>query len=346
MNNQEKFNNTGVCVIGAGSWGTSLANLLAVKGFHVNLWCYEQEVHDSIAEKRENKVYLPGIKLSRHITPLTDIKEAVEGKKLVVLVVPSHVMRETLERLSPYVTDDMVFVSASKGIENDTYKTMTQVVEDVLPIKNKKSVCVLSGPSFAKELGELKPTVVTVASSDMNTASYVQKIFASSYFRVYTSDDVLGVEAGGAVKNVIAIASGVVDGMNLGLNARAALITRGLVEIRRLGVALGANPHTFSGLSGAGDLILTCTGSLSRNHTVGVKLGEGKKLDDILKEMRMVAEGIKTAKSVYHLGKKLGIELPICEEIYEVLYNGEKPERSVHRLMTRRLKHEIDNDLG
>ncbi|MGM0417084.1 MAG: NAD(P)H-dependent glycerol-3-phosphate dehydrogenase [Thermodesulfobacteriota bacterium] len=345
MNNHEKSVNTGVCVIGAGSWGTSLANLLAVKGFHVNLWCYEQEVFDSITQKRENKVYLPEIKLSRNITPLTDIKEAVGQNKLIVLVVPSHVMRETLEKLSPYVTDDMVFVSASKGIENDTYKTMTQVIEDVLPIENKGSVCVLSGPSFAKELGELKPTVVTVASADMDTASYVQKIFASSYFRVYTSDDVLGVEAGGAVKNVIAIASGVVDGMNLGLNARAALITRGLVEIRRLGVALGANPHTFSGLSGAGDLILTCTGSLSRNHTVGVKLGEGKKLDDILKEMRMVAEGIKTAKSVYYLGKKLGIELPICEEIYEVLYNGEKPERSVHRLMTRRLKHEIDNDL-
>ncbi|MCB9493965.1 MAG: NAD(P)-dependent glycerol-3-phosphate dehydrogenase [Desulfobacteraceae bacterium] len=344
MNIDEKFKNTQISVIGAGSWGTSLANLLAVKGFKVKLWCFEDEVFSSIKSKRENTVYLPEIRLSKNIIPDTSLENVLEGTNLVILVVPSHVMRETLERIKPFATDEMIFISASKGIENNTYKTMTQIIEEILGVDPSKSG-VLSGPSFARELGELKPTVVTVASDNLDTAVYVQKVFASTYFRVYTSEDPIGVEVGGAVKNVIAIASGVVDGMKLGLNARAALITRGLVEIRRIGLAMGANPHTFSGLSGVGDLILTCTGSLSRNHTVGFKLGEGKKLDNILKEMRMVAEGIKTAKSVYNLGKKLDIELPICEEIYNVLYNGEKPERSVLKLMTRRLKNEIDSNI-
>lgn len=344
MNIDEKVKNTKVSVIGAGSWGTSLANLLAVKGFKVKLWCYEEDVFDSISSKRENRIYLPEIRLSKNIVPDTDLEKVLYESNLVILVVPSHVMRETLEKIRPFLNEEMIFISASKGIENNTYKTMTSIIEEILEIEPSRCG-VLSGPSFARELGELKPTVVTVASKDIGTAAYVQKVFASTYFRVYTSEDPIGVEVGGAVKNVIAIASGVVDGMKLGLNARAALITRGLVEIRRIGLAMGANPHTFSGLSGVGDLILTCTGSLSRNHTVGFKLGEGKKLDDILKEMRMVAEGIKTAKSVYNLGKKLGIELPICEEIYNVLYNGEKPDRSVVRLMTRSLKNEIDSDI-
>jgi glycerol-3-phosphate dehydrogenase (NAD(P)+) len=344
MNIDDKVKTTKVSVIGAGSWGTSLANLLAVKGFKVKLWCYEEEIFDSIVSDRENKVYLPEIRLSKNVIPNTDLENVLSGANLVILVVPSHVMRETVEKIKPHVTEEMIFISASKGIENNTYKTMTQVVEEILELPVSKCG-VLSGPSFARELGELKPTVVTVASKDIDTAAYVQKVFASTYFRVYTSQDPIGVEVGGAVKNVIAIASGVVDGMKLGLNARAALITRGLVEIRRIGLAMGANPHTFSGLSGVGDLILTCTGSLSRNHTVGFKLGQGKKLDDILNEMRMVAEGIKTAKSVFNLGKKLGIELPICEEIYNVLYKGEKPDRSVVRLMTRSLKNEIDSDI-
>lgn len=344
MNVDEKVKNSKISVVGAGSWGTSIANLLAVKGFKVKLWCFEEEIFQSINSERENKVYLPAIRLSKNIVPDIDLENVLSGANLVILVVPSHVMRETLEKIRPFVQENMIFISASKGIENNTYKTMTQIIEEVLGV-DSSNCGVLSGPSFARELGELKPTVVTVASKDINTAVYVQKVFASTYFRVYTSEDPIGVEVGGAVKNVIAIASGVVDGMKLGLNARAALITRGLVEIRRIGLAMGANPHTFSGLSGVGDLILTCTGSLSRNHTVGFKLGEGKKLDDILKEMRMVAEGIKTAKSVFNLGKKLDIELPICEEIYNVLYNGEKPDRSVLKLMTRSLKNEIDSNI-
>lgn len=341
----DRIKNTRACVIGAGNWGTSLANLLAKKGFSVDLWCYEEEVCDSILKHKENRPYLPGIRLSENIHPTTELEEAVRGNNLVVLVVPSHVMREITTKLKDFITDDMVFISASKGIENKTFKTMSQVIEETLEIKGDSRVGVLSGPSFAKELGEFKPTVVTIAFKDCDTAKYLQKVFAAPFFRVYTGTDVLGVEIGGAVKNVIAIGAGIVDGMDLGLNARAALITRGLVEIRRIGLALGADPHTFSGLSGVGDLILTCTGSLSRNHTVGLKLGQGKKIDEILKEMKMVAEGVKSTKSVFNLGKKLGIELPICEEIYGVIYNDEDPQRSVSRLMTRSLKEEIDIDI-
>ncbi|PIE75314.1 MAG: NAD(P)H-dependent glycerol-3-phosphate dehydrogenase [Deltaproteobacteria bacterium] len=339
---KEKIKNAQISVIGAGSWGTSLANLLATKGFQVKLWCYESEVYNAILNKKENNIYLPGIRLSPNIKPLMDMEETVRKSNFILFVVPSHFMRETAEKVNSFAEKGSVFVSASKGIENDTFKTMTQIINEKIDYANPDTTGVISGPSFAKELGELKPTVVTVASSNLETAAYLQNIFAASFFRVYTSQDVLGVEIGGAVKNVIAIAAGVVDGMKLGLNARAAIITRGLVEIRRLGLAIGANPHTFSGLSGVGDLILTCTGNLSRNHTVGFKLGEGKKLDNILKEMRMVAEGIKSTKSVFYLAKKLEIELPICEEIYKVIYEGEKPERCVHRLMTRKLKHEID----
>lgn len=345
MNTQTRVKDIKIGVIGAGSWGTSLANLLAMKGFAVDLWCYEEEIFNYIKNDRENKIYLPRVRLARNINPVVSLEEAVKEKDIILFVVPSHVMGETAAKVAPYASENMIFVSASKGIENDTYKTMTQIIKEKIPCATDSNTVALSGPTFAKELAELKPTLVTVACADLETASYVQNVFAASHFRVYTGDDVLGVEIGGAVKNVIAIASGVVDGMKLGLNARAALITRGLVEIRRIGIALGAHPHTFSGLSGVGDLILTCTGSLSRNHTVGFKLGEGKKIDDILKEMRMVAEGIKTAKSVYFLGQKLGIEIPICNEIYNVIYNDAKPYKSVNKLMTRELKREIDTDL-
>jgi len=341
----EKIKNTKISVIGAGSWGTAIANLLALKGFHINLWSYEEDVCIGINTKNENEAYLPGIKLSKKINATTSIEEALNNKNLVVMVVPSHVMRDVCIKIAPYANENMVFISASKGIENESFKTMSTIIQETISASSKTKIGVLSGPSFAKELSMLKPTVVTIASEDMYTATYLQQVFASSYFRVYTSDDILGVEIGGAVKNVIAIASGIVDGMGYGLNTRAALITRGLAEIRRIGVALGANPHTFSGLSGVGDLILTCTGNLSRNHTVGEKLGQGKKLDDILKEMRMVAEGIKTAKSVYYLGKKLEIDLPICEEVYKIIYENKKPELSGNALMTRSLKQEIDFDI-
>lgn len=330
-------------VVGAGSWGTALASLLGMKGYSVALWAYEQEVCDGIATDHENKIFLPGIPLSENIRPSTDIKEVVSGKDLVVVVVPSHVMRETAKKFGPYLSKGTILVTASKGIEIKTHLTMTGILAEVLPESFKNRLAVLSGPSFGKEVARKVPTVVTAAATDPEIALYVQQVFATPFFRVYTHNDPLGVELGGAVKNVIAIASGIIDGMNLGLNTRAALITRGLAEMRRLGVRLGANPHTFSGLAGMGDLILTCTGSLSRNHTVGKRIGEGEKLNDILADMKMVAEGVKTAKSVRNLSRKVGVEMPIVEAVYDVLYEDLPPQEAVFRLMTRDLKDELES---
>jgi glycerol-3-phosphate dehydrogenase (NAD(P)+) len=331
-----------VCVVGAGSWGTALANLLAGKGFWVDLWAYEPAVQHSIAQRRENQMFLPGIRLSENITPLTDLADAVSDKDLVVFVVPSHVMREVSGQVAGHLHGRAIVVTASKGIENRTHLTMTGVLKETLAGRIPENrVSALSGPSFAAEVAKQLPTVVTVASSDPEVAANLQQVFATPYFRVYTNDDVIGVELGGAIKNVIAIATGIVDGLGLGLNARAALITRGLTEIRRLGIRLGANPHTFAGLAGIGDLLLTCTGSLSRNHTVGQKIGEGKTLNEILAEMNMVAEGVKTSKSVYNLSRKLGVEMPISASVYEVLYESLSVNDAVRQLMTRDLKDEM-----
>jgi len=329
-------------VVGGGSWGTALANLLAEKGRRIDFWVYEKEVKEQIITTRENKVFLPGVRLSENLVPSNDISEVVSGKDIVVLVVPSHVMRETAQRLAGSLSSETIVVTASKGIENTTCLTMFDVLKQTLPQIPAKRFAVISGPSFAREVARKFPTVVTVASMDAEVASLLQGVFAAPYFRVYTSDDLIGVELGGAVKNVIAIAAGIIDGLGMGLNTRAALITRGLTEIRRLGVKMGANPRTFMGLAGAGDLILTCTGDLSRNHTVGKKIGEGMRLSDILSEMRMVAEGVKTAKSVYNLARKLDVEMPICNEVYHILYEDGSPKEGVYRLMTRTLKQELD----
>lgn len=338
--NQEHFR---IGVLGAGSWGTALAALLADKGYPVTLWAYEPEVAAEIRQYKENRTYLPGIFLPQSLMVTSSLEEVVFRKDLLLFVVPSHVMRETARSVAPWIDAGCILVSASKGIENDTYKTMTGVLQEEIPHVAEERFAVLSGPSFAREVGEKRPTVVTVAARDEIIARRVQEVFSTNLFRVYSVDDVVGVEVGGALKNVIAIAAGVADGMELGLNTRAALITRGLAEIRRIGVAMGANPHTFSGLSGMGDLILTCTGSLSRNHTLGQLLAEGKKLSDILKEQRTVAEGVKTAKSAFNLAAKLGVELPICNEVYNVLYNGDSPREAVVRLMSRTLKQEFDS---
>lgn len=329
-------------VVGAGSWGTALANLLASKGFKPDFWVFEPEVRDQILEHRENKVFLPGVSLSENLSPSNDISAVVSDKDLILIVVPSHVMRETAAKMSEHVPGDAVVVSASKGIENKTHLTMSGVLAETLPNIPENRFAVLSGPSFAKDVARQFPTAVTAASRDQQVAALVQQIFATPFFRVYTNNDMVGVELGGSVKNVIAIAAGIIDGLGLGLNTRAALITRGLTEIRRLGVKLGANPRTFTGLAGVGDLILTCTGDLSRNHTVGKKLGQGKRLTEILSEMRMVAEGVKTAKSVYNLSRKLDVEMPISHETYHVLYDDVSPKEAVYRLMTRDLKDELD----
>ena len=330
-------------VVGAGSWGTALANLLATKGFPIDLWVFEKEIKEQILKFRENKIFLPMVNLSSNIIPTNNLAKAVFKKNLVLVVVPSHVMRRIATDMASYTSKETIFVSASKGIENKTHLTMTGVLQDIFTDVSKRQFVALSGPSFAEEVSRKLPTVVTVASADHETATLTQQVFANDHFRVYTSEDVIGVELGGALKNVIAIAAGVCDGLKFGLNARAALITRGMTEIRRLGIKMGADPRTFAGLTGFGDLILTCTGHLSRNYTVGKKIGQGSKINDILSEMRMVAEGVKTAKSVYNLSRKIGVDMPIFDEAYRILYQNASPKEATHRLMTRELKQELDD---
>ncbi len=329
-------------VVGAGSWGTALANLLADKGYGVDLWVFETEVCRQIDNHRENRIFLPGVSLSRRLTPSTDLSAVAADKDMLLIVVPSHLMRQMGGRLEGVIDSGTVVVTASKGIENQTHLTMSGVLTEVIPSLSSDRLAALSGPSFAKEVAQKAPTVVTVACQDLDVAEWVQSVFSTPFFRVYTNTDVVGVELGGAVKNVIALAAGVVDGLGLGLNTRAALISRGLAELQRLGGGMGADPRTLAGIAGVGDLILTCTGSLSRNHTVGKKLGEGLSLETILGEMRMVAEGVKTAKSVYNLSRKLGVEMPICEEVYRILYEKADPKDAVFRLMTRDLKPELE----
>lgn len=329
-------------VVGAGSWGTALANLLAEKGHPIDLWVYEPELVEEIRQTRENTLYLPGARLSNRLSPSGKLEKVVTGKKLILNVVPSHLVRSVTQSFAPFIGDKTILVSASKGIENETFLTMSQVFKDVIPTLNRSQIAVLSGPSFAKEVVAGLPTAVSVASSNLETARKIQAVFSTPQFRAYTNDDVIGVELGGAVKNVIAMAAGIIDGLALGLNTRAALITRGQTEIRRLGLSMNANPRTFTGLAGMGDLILTCTGDLSRNHTVGKRIGQGETLDAILADMRMVAEGVKTAKSVYNLSCKLNVEMPICHAIYKVLYENLSPLKALQDLMTRNLKYEFD----
>jgi glycerol-3-phosphate dehydrogenase (NAD(P)+) len=328
-------------VVGAGSWGTALAKLLADKGFALDLWVFEPEIREQIEKDRENKVFLPGFTLPELITPTNDIECAVKDKDLVLLVVPSHCMRDMAGRMKHFISPDTIVVTASKGIENVSHMVMSQILEEILDFLPQDHIAVLSGPSFAKEVANKVPTVVASASRNREVAEYVQQIFACPTFRVYVNDDPIGTQIGGAMKNVIAIAAGMCDGMNMGLNPRAALITRGLTEMNRLGTRLGADPLTLSGLAGVGDLLLTCTGALSRNYTLGKQIGEGKNLEEVISEMRMVAEGVKTTKSVYNLSRKLGIDLPICDEIYAVLFENLSIDETIARLMTRSLKHEL-----
>jgi glycerol-3-phosphate dehydrogenase (NAD(P)+) len=331
-------------VIGAGAWGTALSNLLADKGFQVDLWAFEEEVCEHVLQSRENKVFLPGIRLSPNIKPSNELDDVATGKDMLLLVVPSHVFRSVAIKLIHHPTERTLIASATKGIENKSHLTMSGILEQLLPPRLHGQIAVLSGPSFAKEVAEKIPTAVTVAARDPKVAQNVQAAFVTPYFRVYTSYDVLGVQLGGAIKNVMAIAAGISDGLGLGYNTRAALITRGITEIQRLGIRLGANPKTFMGLAGIGDLVLTCTAKLSRNWTVGHKIGQGMKLDTILSGMRTVAEGVKTTKSVYNMSRKLGVEMPIVEQVYCMLYEDVDPKVALQTLMSRHLKHEIDEE--
>lgn len=331
-----------VGVIGGGSWGTALANLLAGKGASVHLWVREKEVCSQIREAHENKVFLPGIQLDHRLVPVTDFETALAGKELVLMVVPSHVFREVLKGIKPFLRKNMSIISATKGIENETLMIMSQIADRILPEAYMRTFACLDGPSFAKEVGKKLPTAVTIACADEQHGKRLQRLFNTDYFRVYVSHDVVGVQLGGALKNVIAIAAGASDGLAFGTNARAALITRGLAEITRLGVAMGANPLTFAGLAGIGDLVLTCTGDLSRNRTVGLKIGKKIGLKDIIESMNMVAEGVKTTLSTYALAKKINIDMPITTQVYQILYEDKDPEVAVKELMGRELKPELE----
>lgn len=334
-----------IAVIGAGSWGTALAILLSGEAYRVSLWGHRSEHVINIRKDKENKTYLPNISFPPSLFPETNLQQAVEGATIVVMVVPSHSYRKVFIKLFPFLEDTCRVISAVKGIENNTLKTMTQVMEEVLSEQdpdneNNVEFGVLSGPSFAEEVAKGVPTAVTIGFAHLLTAKEMQKIFVTDFFRVYASSDVIGLEISASLKNIIAIATGVCDGLGYGLNTRAALITRGLAEISRLGIALKADPATFSGLSGLGDLVLTCTGNLSRNRMVGLKLGEGKNLAQIKSEMSMVAEGIKTTQSVYDLAEKLNIEMPILEQVYNIIYRNKNCAEAVKDLLKRELKVE------
>ncbi|RMH04686.1 MAG: NAD(P)-dependent glycerol-3-phosphate dehydrogenase [Nitrospirae bacterium] len=329
-------------VIGAGAWGTTLAWYLARKGLQIALWAYEADVAETVRLKRENIRYLPGVTLPDTITPHHDMTRAVEQAEFLVLAVPSHVMRAIVHQLAAALSRPRPLILATKGIEEGSLKLMSQVVSDILSPDWISRILVLTGPSFAREVCQSKPTTILLAGVDPQLTAFMQTLFLSPTLRVYTGSDLIGAQLGGALKNVIAIAAGLVDGLELGYNARAALITRGLAEMIRLGRALGAEVHTFYGLSGLGDLILTCTGPLSRNYTVGVQLGKGSRLDEILSTMVSVAEGIRTARAAVALARNHAVEMPIVENVAAVLFEGKSPHTAVTELMTRAAKAEFD----
>lgn len=329
-----------IAVIGAGSWGTTLANLLAKKGGPVTLWAYEAEVAEAVETTHRNPTYLEGIDLDPGLRATNDLAEAVADAVVVVSVSPSQHVARILGDALPHLRDDVLLVSASKGIETATLRTMAEVIADSAPALAGRA-CYLSGPSFAREVALEQPTAVTVASASAAAAGRAQALFQTEYFRVYTTDDVRGVELGGALKNVIALAAGMVVGLGFGHNTMAALVTRGLAEITRLGVALGASPLTFAGLAGMGDLILTCTGGLSRNRRVGVALAEGRSLEAVLGEMKMVAEGVETTRAAHALAERTGVEMPILSEVHAVLFQGRHPREAVDNLMMREPKAEL-----
>ena len=327
-------------VVGAGAWGTALANVLAKKGIDTVLWAFEPDVAEGITAEHRNRRYLEAVDLDPRLKATGDLAAAVADAEVIVSVSPSHVVRPVMARAAPHIRPGALLVSASKGIENESLKTMDEVLADVLDASVMARATYLSGPSFALEVGLEHPTAVTIAAHSDEAARAAQDLFQTPYFRVYTSHDVRGVELGGSLKNVVAIAAGIVDGLDFGNNTRAALITRGLAEITRLGVAAGADPRTFAGLAGMGDLILTCTGALSRNRQVGMELGRGRKIDDILGGMVNVAEGVRTARSAHDLAAKLGVEMPIVDAVHAILFEGLEPRAALRDLMLREPKHE------
>ena len=331
-----------IAVLGAGSWGTALSIVLADNDYDVRLWSHREDQVNEINETNRNARYLD-VDLPASIKAYAEIKEAVQGVEAVLIVVPSSAMREVMKKLRPYIAKDTLLIHASKGIEPDTLKRISEVILEEVPSYEKERIVVLSGPSHAEEVALRLPTTVTVAAENIVYAQQAQNIFMNDDFRVYTSTDVIGVELGGALKNIIALGAGILDGLQFGDNAKAALITRGLAEITRLATAMGANPLTFLGLCGVGDLIVTSTSTHSRNWRAGNLLGQGKKLDDILKEMNMVVEGVRTTKAAYQLSKRYDVEMPITEGLYAVLFKEKDPEAVVQQLMNREKRKELDN---
>lgn len=329
-----------IAVIGAGSWGTALAYALSHCGHSINLWAYEPEVVECIRSHRENRMFLSGVTLPETIVPAASLGDAIEQAGYVLTVMPSHVCRSLYEQMLPHLTPEMILVSATKGIETERLMRMSEVIRNVTERRFMPRIAVLSGPSFAREVVRGDPTALVVASQDPDAAQLVQKEFSGKTLRLYASNDVVGAELGGAVKNVIAIAAGVIEGLGLGHNPKAALITRGLAEMTRLACACGARRETLAGLAGMGDLVLTCTGALSRNRSVGVELGKGRKLSEILQGMHEVAEGVKTTEATMALARKQGIEMPITLQVQRILQGQASPKEAIRELMDRSLKNE------
>lgn len=328
-------------VIGGGTWGSAFAFHLGRLKIKVQLWIREQDVYEGAQRYRENRTFLPGFIFPPDVSFFHEMKEAVASSQIVFIAVPSKFCRPVYEQLAPLLSSDLVIVSLTKGIEEGSLKRMSEVMREVFKPFFKPQIAVLSGPSFAKEVAEGHPTAVVLASKDQKLAKKIQHFISSLSFRTYTSDDIIGVELAGAVKNIIAIAAGISDALEFGSNSVAALVTRGIAEMARLGLKLGARMETFAGLAGIGDLVLTCTGKLSRNRHVGYELGKGKPLKEIVSAMKMIAEGITTTLSVHQLAKREKVEMPICEQVYQVLYKNKPPRAALQDLMARKLKSEF-----
>lgn len=331
--------NKRISVIGAGSWGTALSLLLVKNGYEVDLWVYEKNLCNEIRNKRENSIFLPGFRIPESIHPINSLKDAIKSNNIILLVVPSQFARKIANNLAPLLNPDSMIINASKGIENNSLCTIRQILEQILP--DTCHLATLSGPTFAFEVASEVPSAIVAAAKTNIQAERIKKIFSCPYLKVFTSNDPIGVELGGALKNVIAIATGISDGLQIGHNARAALITRGLVEITRIGTALGARSETFSGLSGLGDLVLTCTGELSRNRKVGLRIGQGEKVETIIKSMKNIAEGVLTVKSAYALKLKLNVQASVIEETYKILYESKSPRQAVEELMRVKVTSEF-----
>lgn len=329
-----------VSVIGAGSWGTALAVLLANNGHEVTIWSHDPHEVEMLSTKREQQEKLPGVKLPDNVNVLSDMKESLTGKDVVVMAVPSPVVRSVAKQMAPYISDGQVIVNVAKGIEDGTYMTLSAIIEEEIP---NAEVCVLSGPSHAEEVGRGIPTTVVVGSKKQKIAEMLQDVFMNQVFRVYTNPDIIGIELGGALKNVIALAAGTTDGLGYGDNTKAALMTRGIAELTRLGIALGGKPETFSGLTGIGDLIVTCTSVHSRNRKAGYLIGQGMTADEAMKEVKMVVEGVYSAKAALGLARKYGVSVPIVEAVNKVLFEGADPKDEVTSLLLRERRKEHNN---